>query len=205
MVLPDSTHACSGALCLFIYQLQRAGLNPWFKSQVCSAAWSISILSVWDLRKIITVSYSAFSLSWVLLYPHCYWFSQPKFTTSAVGFLCSPCWVLPQMRSLNFSFTLLPFWMETENSFITTSFICRANLEVTGTHPTFVLLDVHQITPSLWLCLDYFCLRSPKMNVFACYYNFTGLLSITPRKNIKILPCNLQPIIIFAFHLAQRE
>lgn len=205
MVLPDSACACSGALCLFIHKVQRAGLNPRFKSQVCSAAWSLSILSVCDLRKIITVSYPAFSLSWVLLYPHCYWSSQPKITTSTVGFLCSPCWLSTQMRSLTFSFTLLPFWMETENSFITTSFVCRAHLEVTGTHPTFVLLDVHQITPSLWLCLDYFCLRSPKMNGFVCYYSFTGPLSITPSKNIKILPCNLQPIIIFAFHLAQRE
>lgn len=97
----------------------------------------------------------------------------------------------PQMRSLNFSFTLLPFWTETENSFLTTSFTRRARLEVTGTHPTFVLLDVHQITTSLWLCLDYFCLRGLQMNGSVCYYSFTGPLSIAPSINIKILHCSL--------------
>lgn len=99
----------------------------------------------------------------------------------------------PQMTSLNFSVTLLPFWMETANSVITISFTHSAHLEVTGTHPTFVLLDVHQITPLLWLCLEYFCLRGLKMNGSVCYYSFTGPLNITPSKNIKILHCNLHP------------
>lgn len=99
----------------------------------------------------------------------------------------------PQMRSLNFSFTLLPFWTGTENSFITTSFTHRARFEVSGTHPTFVLLDVHQITTSLWLCPDYFCLRGLEMNGSVCYYSFTGPLSITPSKNIKILHSSFHP------------
>lgn len=87
--------------------------------------------------------------------------------------------------------TLLPFWTETENSLMTTSFTHKDHLEVTGTHPTFALLDVHQITSSLWLCLDYFCLRGLEMNDSVCYYSFTGPLSIAPSKNIQILHCSL--------------
>lgn len=99
----------------------------------------------------------------------------------------------PRMASLNFSVTSLPFWMETENSVITTSFTHSAHLEVIGTCPTFVFLDVHQITTSLWLCLEYFCLRGLEMNCSVCYYSFTGPLNITPSKNIKILHCSLHP------------
>lgn len=121
--------------------------------------------------------------------------SQAKFTTSLGQSCLQPSLGLPrpQTRLLNFSFTLLPFWTETENSFITTSFTHRAHLEVTGIHPTFVLLDIHQITTSLWLCLDYFCLRSLEMNVSLCYYSFTGPLSSAPSKNTKILHCSLHP------------
>ena len=121
--------------------------------------------------------------------------SQPKFSTSPgqSSLQLSLGLPRPQMRSLNFSFTLLPFWTETENGFITTSSTHRAHLEVTGTHPIFVLLDVHQITTSLWLCLDYFCLRGLEMNGSVCYYSFTGPLSIAPSKNIKILQCSLHP------------
>lgn len=121
--------------------------------------------------------------------------SQPKFTTSHGQSSLLPLLGLPrpQMRSLNFSFTWLLFWMETENSFLTTSFAHRAHLEVTGMHPTFVLLDVQQITTSLWLCLDYFCLRGLEMNGSVCYYSFTRPLSIAPSKNIRILHCSLHP------------
>lgn len=143
----------------------------------------------WDPRQLLTVS------------------SQPKFTASPGRSCLQPSLGLPrpQMRSLNFSFSLLPFWTETENSFIATSLTHRSPLEVTGTHPTSVLLDVHQITSSLWLCLDYFCLRGLEVNGPVCYYSFTGPLNITPSENIRILHCSLTPIIIFAFHLAQRE
>lgn len=68
-----------------------------------------------------------------------------------------------------------------------------AHLEVTGTHPTSVFVDVHQITTSLWLCLEYFCLRGLERNGSVCYYDFTGPLNITPSKNIKILHCSLHP------------
>lgn len=99
----------------------------------------------------------------------------------------------PQMTSLNFSVTLLPFCIETEYSIITTSFTHIALLEVTGTHPSFVFLDVHQITTSLQLCLEYFCLRGLEMNGSLYYYSFTEPLNIAPSKKIKILHCSLHP------------